>query len=420
MIAKVMNSVNGKSANIEEELEWIVERSDTAKNTLNPIRRIVDRLKVFTSEKQFISLGLGDPAAFEGFSPHPAVIEAVHQVLTDGKSNGYCPAVGSPLARTAIAQRYSYESVVLSEEDVFVTSGCSGALDLAFSALAGPGQSILLPQPGFPLYETLCHNKGINILHYPLLPEASWSIDLEQVGILAKQHKIAAWLINNPSNPCGSVYSREHLIHCKELAKKLKIPIIADEIYETLTFDGHQFVPMATLQPEVPLLTVGGLAKRFLVPGWRVGWVLCYGTALDDIKRALGDLATLILGANSLIQAAIPAILKVPEEHHQMINGHVAEIALTAYSLLSKIEGLQPLKPQGAFYMMVRLSPSIIERTRDDVEFCEMLVDREAVLCLPGTIFGAPGFVRIVCCAPLPQIIDACARIASFCSSLLN
>lgn len=85
--------------------------------------------------------------------------------------------------------------------------------------------------------------------------------------------KTACILVNNPSNPCGSVYSEQHLRDILALAEKHHLPIIADEIYCDLVFKGNQFYPMATLTKEVPILSVGGLAKKYLVPGWRVGWV---------------------------------------------------------------------------------------------------------------------------------------------------
>lgn len=95
-----------------------------------------------------------------------------------------------------------------------IASGCSGALDLAISVLCGPGDSLLIPQPGFTLYETLAGSKGIKALHYPLDADKNWEIKLEEVEKIMKSKKIKAWSINNPSNPCGSVYSKQHLIDC--------------------------------------------------------------------------------------------------------------------------------------------------------------------------------------------------------------
>ncbi len=157
--------------------------------------------------------------------------------------------------------------------------------------LANEGDTILLPRPGFTLYGTICQSRGIHAHHYPLLPSRNWEIDLDHLRTYFKTNtgsRIAAWLINNPSNPCGSVYSRAHLQDCVRLAEEFNVPIIADEIYEGMVFAGHQFVPMRTLPGNVPIMTCSGMAKRFLVPGWRVGWILLSDPSnqLSDVKNA--------------------------------------------------------------------------------------------------------------------------------------
>ena len=120
-----------------------------------------------------------------------------------------------------------------------------------------------------------------------------------------------AILINNPSNPCGCVYSKEHLQSILAVAEKHQVPIIADEIYGNITFEGHQFHPVASLTSEVPVLSVGGIAKEFLVPGWRVGWILIHdrNDVFTEVRKGLMKLTQLIIGANTLVQSAMPAIL---------------------------------------------------------------------------------------------------------------
>ena len=126
-----------------------------------------------------------------------------------------------------------------------------------------------------------------------------------------------AILVNNPSNPCGSVYSEAHLSAILRVAEAHRVPIIADEIYENMCFGNNKFYPMASLTETVPILTVGGLAKNFLVPGWRLGWVIVYdhnGVLRREVLPALVSLSQLVLGANSLIQGALPDILtKTPK-----------------------------------------------------------------------------------------------------------
>ena len=351
------------TAKLNSDSNWpMIKKSSVAQSTTNPIRNVVDRLKIPPNpEKEVISLGLGDPTMFGNLQPPAQLLAAVQDTVKEQKFNGYPPAIGYESARAAIAKRYSTEMAPLTVNDVIITSGCSGALDLTFSVLAHAGQTILLPQPGFSLYRTLCDNKGIKVKYYRLLPERNWEIDLEHVKELLDE-TVAGWLINNPSNPCGSVYSAEHVRQCKLLAQEHKLTIIADEIYEDMVFKPNTFHPMATLEPKIPLLVCGGLAKRFLVPGWRVGWILVHDPthrAMEQIRPGLIDLAGLILGANSMVQGALPKIFEsVPQSFHEHVNDYVSNNASIIYDCLVNTPGLRLIRPQGAFYMMVGIEMS--------------------------------------------------------------
>ena len=162
----------------------------------------------------------------------------------------------------------------IKAEDVLIVSGCSCALDMAISAMANPGDNILVPRPGFPLYKTLANGLGIKTKEYDLLPLKGWECDLDHMRAMIDENTKAI-LVNNPSNPCGSVFSEEHLRKILALADEFKVPIIADEIYEHFVFSeaGKSYVPMASLTTTVPILSCGGLTKRYLVPGWRLGWI---------------------------------------------------------------------------------------------------------------------------------------------------
>ena len=172
-------------------------------------------------------------------------------------------------AREALAAHYSTSGNLIHSKDIFITSGCSDALNISIGVLANEGQNILIPIPGFSLYETLASSKGIECKFYRLLPDSKWEIDLDHLESLI-DGKTAAILLNNPSNPCGSNYSMQHLLDVLKIAEKHRIPIISDEIYANMVFEGEQFFPLASLSKNVPILTCGGLAKRYLVPGWRV------------------------------------------------------------------------------------------------------------------------------------------------------
>ena len=185
-------------------------------------------------------------------------------------------ACGTPEARKAVARFHS----AADPSNVVIASGCSGALELALTALLDPGTIVLVPSPGFPLYQVIAESHGASVVHYHLLPDQHWECNIQHLEELVTRYgsKIRGILINNPSNPTGSVFSQSHLETLVTFCNRHRLPIVADEVYGDLTFENHPFIPLAQvaarLKREVPVITVSGLAKQFLVPGWRVGWIV--------------------------------------------------------------------------------------------------------------------------------------------------
>lgn len=253
----------------------------------------------------------GDPTTFGNLQAAPETIQAVKDVIDNGDFHGYVHTAGLIEARQAICD-YVYETQgKVAPDDVILTSGCSAALDYCITVLAGRGQNILIPRPGFSIYRTQADGHGIEVRSYNLLPERNWEIDLEHLESLIDDNT-AALVLTNPSNPCGSVFRRKHLQSIINLAEKYFLPIIADEIYEHFVFPGVEYCSVSSLSKTVPVLSCGGLTKRFLVPGWRMGWVIVHdrNNILDDIRKGIANLSTRILGPCSILQAALPSILR--------------------------------------------------------------------------------------------------------------
>eukprot|EP01113_Clastostelium_recurvatum_P021862 TRINITY_DN2595_c0_g2_i2.p1 TRINITY_DN2595_c0_g2~~TRINITY_DN2595_c0_g2_i2.p1 ORF type:complete len:466 (+),score=92.19 TRINITY_DN2595_c0_g2_i2:148-1398(+) len=398
---------------------WSVPVSKSAQSTLNPIRRLTDTKTVTNPAKEMISLSIGDPLAYGNLATHPYVIDCLKKNAEIPSKSGYAPSMGYETSRQAVAQYCNVESTSLTARDVILASGASGALELAMCVLLNPGDNILLPRPGFSLYNTIAGCKGFQVKYYDLCADKNWEANIEHMRSLV-DNKTRAILVNNPSNPCGSVYSATHLQEILAVAEEFKVPIISDEIYADMTFKGHKFFPIASLTRTVPVLAIGGLAKRFLLPGWRLGWILVHdhgSEALAGVRAGLVALSQLILGPNSLVQSILPDILQNTPSSFFDETMHTLEThARFMHERIAKIPGLTPVEAQGAMYQMIGIQLDKFKEIHDDVDFMRKLLAEESVFVLPGQVFEYPAFFRVVLCAPLPKLQEACDRLAAFCA----
>jgi len=248
---------------------------------------------------------LGDPTTAGNLFPCPAAVQAVQNALqTPHHAAGYAPACGTEAARQAIAHFHSLPRpfpdyhddatsaptsaappvpwLPIQSSNVIVANGCSGALEIALTALLDPHSILLVPQPGFPLYQVIAESHGAAVVHYRLVPQHdTWECDVMHMRQLLQQYgtRVRAVVVNNPSNPTGAVFSHSHLQDVVHICNDYAVPIVADEVYGDLTYGPHQpFYPVAQVAYEmgnqVPVITASGLAKQFLLPGWRVGWIV--------------------------------------------------------------------------------------------------------------------------------------------------
>jgi tyrosine aminotransferase len=404
-----------------------IPASALSKRVLNPIRKIVDEIKFpEDSEKELIPLTLGDPTVFGNYRAPAPMVDALMESVSSFSHNGYVHSAGTRAARQAIAKRYSVPNFPVTEHDVIIASGCSGALEIIVSGMFNPGDNIIVPNPGFSLYQTLAVARGVEVRYYNLLPEKKWEADLEMMEAQINS-RTRGILVNNPSNPCGSVYSQQHLKAILEVAERHHLPIIADEIYGDMTFGDNKFHPLAALSTNVPIVGAGGLAKEFVVPGWRVGWVVVHDRhhRLEDVRAGFFSLSQLTLGANALVQSVIPAVLDpIPGSaaEHQLTKfrksylGELEHNCRFTVEALSGVCGIKIVAPQGAMYGMIEIKVDEFTDISDDVEFANKLLNEQSVFLLPGKCFGITNFVRIVFAAPVGKLRIAYSRIADFCN----
>ncbi|XP_010520925.1 PREDICTED: probable aminotransferase TAT2 isoform X2 [Tarenaya hassleriana] len=392
----------------------------TIKGTLSLLRQSIEEEEEEERSKRIISLGMGDPTEYSCFRTTKVAEEAVSEALLSHNFHGYAPTVGLPLARRAIAEHLSRDlPYKLTQDDVFITSGCTQAIDVALTMLARPGANILLPRPGFPIYELCAKFRHLQVRFFDLLPEKGWEIDLDTVGSLVDQNTVALVVIN-PGSPCGNVYSCQHLEKIAETAKKLGILVIADEVYGHLAFGSKPFVPMGVFGSTVPVLTLGSLSKRWIVPGWRLGWLVItdpFGSfkspkIIERFKKYFDILG----GPVAFIQAAVPKILEhTDEQFFKKTLKTLKNSSDICYERIKEIPCMDcPQRPEGSMAMMIKLNLSLLEDVSDDVDFCFKLAREESVIVLPGTVVGMKNWLRMTFAADRSSLDEAFKRIKCF------
>ncbi|XP_051152266.1 tyrosine aminotransferase-like [Andrographis paniculata] len=369
-----------------------------------------------------IPMGHGDPSPFPSFRAAAAAEDAVCAAVRSAKLNGYSSTVGIPSARRAVAEYLSRDlRYKLSPEDVFMTSGCKQALEAIITVLAAhPNANILLPRPGFPAYEARARFCHLEFRHFDLLPENDWEVDLAAVEAIADENTVAMVIINE-GNPCGNVFKYQHLKKIAETARKLGILVISDEVYRDLSFGNNPFVPMGVFGSIVPVVTLGSLSKSWIVPGWRLGWLVTNDP--NGILKSHGIVASIegFLNITSdpvtFLQGALPQILEnTPNDFFDKIKSTLKECSNILYDRCKEIPCITcPSKPEGSMFGMVKLDLSLLDGIKDDIHFCTELAKEESVIVLPGIAVGLKNWLRVTFAVEPSSLDDGFKRIKAFC-----
>lgn len=376
------------------------------------IRNIVaEARKVEAAGRNVRYLNIGDPITF-GFRTPPHMIEAVERAMRDGH-NGYAPSVGILAAREAVAAECIQRGMPMNPDRVVVTSGTSEGIELALTALAGPGDDVLIPVPTYPLYTAVLAKIGARAVFYRTDQRREWQPDVDHVRSLVTP-ATRALVVIDPNNPTGATYSVEARRALVELADRHNFPLLADEVYADLAFDGP-VAAIAALNTDAPVITFSSLSKAYLAPGWRSGWLAAAQTdRLDDVLAAIKKLADGRLCSTGPMEYALVAALTGDRSHQQVFRDALRERAAVTHARLNAIDGITSVAPTAAFYAMpqVQLPPG-----KTDEDYVLGLLRATGVLCVYGSGFAtAPedGFFRIVFLASPAELSDIYALMAEF------
>jgi alanine-synthesizing transaminase len=381
------------------------------------IRNIVaEAQKVEAAGRKVRYLNIGDPIIF-GFETPPHLVEAVNRAIHDGH-NGYAPSVGIPAAREAVAAECHRRGMPLEPDRVVVTAGTSEGIELALTALAGPGDEVLIPVPTYPLYTAVLAKIGARPVFYGTKAAHGWVPDVEEIRRLVTA-STRALVVIDPNNPTGASYPPEVRRGLLQIADDCNIPLLADEVYADLAFAGPVDA-IGSLNPDAPVITFSSLSKAYLAPGWRSGWLAVGRTErLDDVLAAIKKLADGRLCSTAPMEHAIVAALNGDRTHQQIFRQALRERAEITTRRINAIDGMSVVPPAAAFYAMpqVKLPPGVT-----DEDYVLALLRATSVLCVYGSGFGAKpedGYFRIVFLASPAELDEIYGLIADFTSQFL-
>ena len=360
--------------------------------------------------KQILPLNIGDPVSFD-FETPAHLIEAAAKAMRDGY-NGYAPSLGAKPAIEAIraeAERKGIRNI----QSIFVTEGVSEGIDIVMTALLEPHQNVLTPLPDYPLYDAILAKLSAQPNPYRLDESNDWQPDVEHIESLITKDTRALVVIN-PNNPTGAVYSRETLEKIVEVARRHNLVIFSDEIYAKLILDGEPHISIASLAPDVPVITFGGLSKEYLAPGWRVAWGIVSGdpAMITPYVQGIHKLLRARLSANHPLQYAIPAALNGPQDHIEETVDKLRRRRDLVMAWSHRTRRVSCVSPRGAFYAFPRL-----DIPESDDTFVRGLLAEAQVLVVNGGGFGqeeGTRHIRIVFLPPESILQQALDKITTY------
>jgi alanine-synthesizing transaminase len=359
--------------------------------------------------KEMLYLNIGDPNKF-GFETPPHLIEAVSRAMREN-FNGYSPSSGIPSAVEAVeaeARRNGITSIL----DVFITSGGSEAIEIALTALADRGENVLIPYPGYPLYEAVLAKIEVQAKPYYLDEDQGWQPDIEDIRSKIDA-KTRAIVLINPNNPTGAVYTEGTLRGILKLARERGVMVFSDEIYDKLILDGKKHISIASLDADAPVVTFNGLSKGYLAPGWRIGWGVVSGRRreLAGYLAAVNRILRARLCASHPMQHAIACALEGPKDYLKGTLDKLRRRRDITFEMLNG-PGISCVRPEAAFYAFPKLSiPG------SDEEFVKRLIKATGVVTVHGSGFGQrprSRHLRVVFLPGEEQLRKAYAALLAF------
>lgn len=361
-----------------------------------------------------VGFGTGEP---DFATPENIQLAGIDAIKT-GKTK-YTPSAGIVPLRKAIAERLNKEGYDYDYTQIVVASGAKHSLFIALTAITNPGDEIVLPAPYWVSYYEMIKMTGGTPVVVSAGEDQNFKITAAQLEA-AITDKTKAFVLNNPSNPTGMIYSADELKALVDVCVKHDLYIIADEIYYQLVYDGFEFTSVASFGEDVRerTLLINGVSKSYAMTGWRIG----YCAANKDLSKIMSNYLSHSTGAPSTVSqwAAVEAY-NGPQETIEAMRLEFLKRRDYIVDRINSIPGVSCIKPNGAFYVMMNIE-QLIGRTlggkliENDDDFAVALLEKALVAVVPCSGFGAKNFVRWSYAASMENIEKGLDRLENFIS----
>ncbi|HET9799942.1 MAG TPA: pyridoxal phosphate-dependent aminotransferase [Gemmatimonadaceae bacterium] len=380
--------------------------------SLGLIVQIRERLlKAQAAGKKVYRLESGDPS----FSVPPHVLEAVTKAGAAGKTH-YIPNSGIPELRKALAEKVVRKNGLagVTDEDIFLTNGAMHALYVTFGALLSPGDEVILPDPMWTEVAENIRLAGGVTVGVPLRAEHDFEYDTAEIEAAITPRTVAIFL-NTPQNPTGAVLSEQTLREIADIAKRHDLWLVSDEAYEDVIYEPHVHHSIGSfVSPEQSekVISIFSFSKSYAMSGLRTGYIVTKSPLLHDRIPKL--LRCTINGVNSLAQWAALAAVVGDQSQLASMRAEYLERRDALIAALSKIEGVRPFTPRGAFYVWAELDPSLYQRL--GVADAADLSDKLAAIGIgsaPGIAFGqtCEDAIRFAYSCATPMVKEGAAAL---------
>ncbi len=357
-----------------------------------------------------INFTAGEP----DFDTPEDIKESAKRALDEGKTK-YGPAAGEPELKKAIVKKFERDSQLkFSPENVMVTNGGKHSLFNLMLALIEEGDEAIIPSPYWLSYPEMVKLVGGTPVIVPTSAANNYKITAEELT-LAITPATKLLILNSPSNPTGSVYTKAELEAIAEVVLKYGIYVVSDEIYEKILYDGAKHVSIATLGDDILQKTIisNGFAKSYAMTGWRVG----YMSAPVELTKAMTTIQS--HSTSNVCTFAQYGAIAALESEKDLVGPMLKEFSQRRKIMLEELEAIPLLtapRPVGAFYVFLDISSTGL----DSLQFCQDLLEQRQVAAIPGSAFGANQCVRLSYTTDSTSIKEGMGRLRDFVNSLAH